>query len=97
MPVGETSGLDFRIGTGMRLPITVGRGPVPRHRSRAPTLAGDRPPRYGEKTPLPHRRAWALACHTRMRAGFPRQCSRNLTFAGDRPPRYGKKNAIPSP
>ena len=29
-------------------PLTVGRGPVPRHRPRTPTLAGDRPPRYGE-------------------------------------------------
>ena len=50
MPVGETSGLDFRIGTGMRLPITVGRGPVPRHASVYRKLAGDRPPPYGEKT-----------------------------------------------
>ena len=32
-----------------RHPVTVGRGPVPRHRSRNPTRAGDRPPRYGEK------------------------------------------------
>ena len=31
-------------------PFTVGRGPVPRHRSGTPTIAGDRPPRYGEKT-----------------------------------------------
>ena len=74
-----------------------------------PTIAGDRPPRYGiplrffaEHPPL-HRRAWALACHTRMRAGFPRHASicaengRGLAFgvrvgrviAGDRPPRYG--------
>ena len=32
-------------------PLTVGRGPVPRHRSctRNLTLARDRPPRYGEK------------------------------------------------
>ena len=28
--------------------VTVGRGPVPRHRPRHPTLAGDRPPRYGK-------------------------------------------------
>ena len=31
------------------------------------------------------RRAWALACPTRMRAGSPR----HATIAGDRPPRYG--------
>ena len=29
--------------------VTVGRGSVPRHCSRTPTLAGDRPPRYGKK------------------------------------------------
>ena len=39
-------------GTGPRAtiktpPLTVGRGPVPRHRSRNPTRAGDGPPRYG--------------------------------------------------
>ena len=34
-----------------------------------------------------YRRAWALACHPRIRAGFP--C--HATIAGDRPPRYGKK------
>ena len=28
---------------------TVGRGPVPRHRPRTPTIAGDRPPRYDKK------------------------------------------------
>ena len=27
----------------------VGRGPVPRHRPRNPTIAGDRPPRYEKK------------------------------------------------
>ena len=40
-----------------------------------------------------HRRAWALACHTRMRAGSPRHrsvvSSSVGTIAGDRPPRYG--------
>ena len=51
-------------------------------------LAGDRPPRYGEKRPL-HRRAWALACHTRRRAGFPRHAPVCRTIAGDRTPRYG--------
>ena len=48
-----------------------------------------------------HRRAWALACHTRIRAGFPR----HAPIAGDRPPRYGIQNrpchrrarACPSP
>ena len=33
-----------------RHPLTVGRGPVPRHRPCNPMLAGDRPPRGGEKT-----------------------------------------------
>ena len=37
--------------------ITVGRGPVPRHRSHTPTIAGDRPPRYGEKNASSSRRA----------------------------------------
>ena len=50
------------------------------NRSRIPTIAGDRPPRYGGETPFLYRRAWALACHTRMRAGFPRHRS------GTRPP-----------
>ena len=58
-------------------PFHVGRGPVPRHRSRHPTRAGDRPPRY-EKNANPHRRARALACHTRIRAGFPRHRSRAI-------------------
>ena len=52
-------------------------------------LAGDRPPRYDEKTAR-HCRARALGCHTRIRAGFPRHRPRNPTRAGDRPPRYGK-------
>ena len=34
---------------------------------------GGQAPALREKTPPHHRRAWALACHTRMRAGFPRQ------------------------
>ena len=38
--------------------------------------------------PSASRRAWALACHTRRRAGSPR----HATIAGDRPPRYGEKN-----
>ena len=33
---------------GGKPPFTVGRGPVPRHATCTPTLAGDRPPRYGE-------------------------------------------------
>ena len=57
--------------------------------SRRSTLAGDRPPRYDEKTAR-HRRARALGCHTRIRAGFPRHRPRTPTRAGDRPPRYGK-------
>ena len=40
-------------------PFTVGRGPVPRHRSctRNPTRAGACPPRYEKITPAFHRRA----------------------------------------
>ena len=86
--------------------LTGGRGPVPRQRPRTPTIAGDRPPRYVPGTPnsreigprptiknaIPHRRAWALACHTRRRAGSPRQRPRTPTRAGDRPPRYGPGN-----
>ena len=48
---------------------------------QAPALRVSRPSSF-------HRRAWALACHTRMRAGSPRQRPRNPTLAGDRPPRY---------
>ena len=47
-------------------PFPVGRGPVPRHASVYQTFAGDRPPRYGNRTvsrqqngPLPRR---ARAC-----------------------------------
>ena len=36
-----------------------------------------------------YRRARALGCHTRIRAGFPRHRRCTPTFAGDRPPRYG--------
>ena len=41
-----------------RPPLTVGRGPVPRHRActRHLTLAGACPPRYGEKNAFPSRR-----------------------------------------
>ena len=49
-------------------------------------------PRATVKNGPLHRRAWALACHTRMRAGFPRHAA----IAGDRPPRYDEKNAAPS-
>ena len=68
---------DMRVFHILMVSRTVGRGPVPRHRSRTPTIAGDRPPRYEKKT-VRHRRAWALACHTRMRAGSPRHrpCAR---------------------
>ncbi len=80
----------------------VGRGPVPRHAAfarevpRQTTIAGDRHPRYGARAPL-YRRAWALGCHTRMRAGSPRHATiarevpRQTTIAGDRPPRYGTR------
>ena len=43
-------------------------------------IAGDRPPRYGEKTPPLHV----------GRGPVPRQRPRTPTIAGDRPPRYGE-------
>ena len=46
-------------------PDTVGRGPVPRH---AP-IAGDRPPRYGEKNASLHRRARACPSPCNDRGG----------------------------
>ena len=71
-------------GLSRNHPWSLGCGHFPqRWRDRggqAPALRG--------KTVL-HRRAWALGCHTRIRAGFPRQRPRNPTLAGDRPPRYG--------
>ena len=73
------------------LPRAVGRGPVPRQA----TSRGTGPRATVTKTPPAHRRAWALACHTRMRAGFPRHASVYRSLAGDRPPRYGNKNAAP--
>ena len=46
-------------------------------------LAGDRPPRYDEKTPSPYRRA--------VGKPVPRQgaCTRHPTLAVACPPRYG--------
>ena len=84
-------------GTKKRHPFTVGRGPVPRHPSRThnPTLAGDRPPRYGKKTVFV----------TVGRGPVPRHASRTPTIARDRPSRSGERNgsyyrrarACPSP
>ena len=62
--------------------LTVGRGPVPRHRSRNPTLAGDRPPHY-DKITVHERsrgtgpRATNKKCLPRTvgRGPVPRQCS----------------------
>ena len=68
IPNGSRSG-DLDLQRGPR--FTVGRGPVPRHA----TIAGDRPPRYGEKNGPSYRRAWALGCHTRMASGFPSPCN----------------------
>ena len=85
---------------------------MPRSRGKRPwsagdfrvgrTIAGDRPPRYGEKKRAVSRRAWALACHTRTREFPSPGLNRNekrpwlacvfrvgRTIAGDRPPRYG--------
>ena len=39
--------------------LIVGRGPVPRQRSVSPTIAGDRPPRYGTQNGPSYRRARA--------------------------------------
>ena len=66
--------------------VTVGRGPVPRHRPRTPARAGDRPPHYGGKTPPLHRRAraWPSPCSDRAI-----QRSR-----GTGPRTTGKKTAI---
>ena len=62
-------------------------------------VAGTGPALREKTAPLP-RRARALGCHTRIRAG----CPRHAAIAGDRPPRYGKKRppsrrarACPSP
>ena len=88
-------------GTGPR--ATVGEA-APSRRARAcpspcpsgaRTLAGDRPPRYGEKNVPFHRRARACPspCHRsegkRPGSAFGFRAGRAL--AGDRPPRYGKK------
>ena len=98
-------------GTGTR--ATGGENPSPPRRARAcpspylglSEIAGDRPPHYGEKTPISHRRAWALACHTRLRAGFPRRVSVYRKSRGTGPRATGGENlslhrrarACPSP
>ena len=69
---------------GKKRHVTVGRGPVPRHRSRIPAIAGDRPPRYGR------RKAPFL---TVGRGPVPRHRPRIPTLAGACPPRYGENNA----
>ena len=61
-------------------PFTVGRGPVPRRAWVYRSLAGDRPPRYGEKQVYR-----SLAGDRPPRYGMP-----GRFFAGDRPPRYGE-------
>ena len=66
-PLGCADGIRGPPRYGKRnAPHTVGRGPVPRHASDTRTLAGDRPPRYGNRRvseskpiPLPRR---ARAC-----------------------------------
>ena len=74
--------------------LHVGRGPVPRRAAVYRTIAGDRPPRYGENDGFRYRRAWALGCHTRIRAGFPRRAAVYRKIAGDRPPRYGENDGF---
>ena len=59
--------------------------PSPNDRGgQAPALRVSRPPPF-------HRRARALGCHTRMRAGSPR----HAPIAGDRPPRYDEGSNYP--
>ena len=92
-------------GTGPRatvkknVPFTVGLGPSHATRAcervslampRAPQHSRGTGPRATIKNGPGYRGAWALACHTRMRAGSPRYASRIPTIAGDRPPRYMK-------
>ena len=77
-----------RYGLPGRRPVTVGLGPVPRHRPRAPTFAGDRPPRDGLQGRFPV---------TVGLGPVPRHRSRAPTFAGDRPPRDGLQGRLPCP
>ena len=72
------------------LPLTVGRGPVPRHRSRNPTLAGDRPPRYDKKCPLtvgrgpvPRHRACTRPCSSGSPDPDPFVIRRSQTTVGE--------------
>ena len=81
--------------------LFVGRGPVPRHATRIPTIAGDRPPRYGEKRmPLRSRGTGPRATGLRTvpctvgRGPVPRHAPRIPTIAGDRPPRYGTGGTV---
>ena len=55
--------------------VTVGRGPVPRHRSHTPTIAGDRPPRYGNRNGSFLRRARACPSPCSDRGGNPLGCA----------------------
>ena len=89
------------------VPLTVGRGPVPRHPSRTPTRAGDRPPRYGKKRrpfivgrgPVPRQRSCARAC----RAGLPDldpfviRRSQTTEERNVPPPPHRRARACPSP
>ena len=85
-------------------PLTVGRGPVPRLRSctRNSTIAGDRPPRYGEKTvcvtvgrgPVPRQRS-RYEKITSLRFVGPKTHIVMMDIAGDRPPRYGRRKSPP--
>ena len=63
------------------------------------TLAGDRPPRYGEKTPPLHVGRWENLSLASVRAiqrsrGTGPRATVEITLAGDRPPRYGEKWGI---
>ena len=70
LPVGETSGLDF----------PVARGPVPRARWIAQTMARDRPSPYGEGG-----RFFIV-----VRGPVPREFSVDRSMARDRPSPYGE-------
>ena len=72
-----------------RHPVTVGRGPVPRHRSRTPTRAGDRPPHYGEKW---ENLSLAIVCVIQRARGTGPRTTINIT-----PPCHRRARACPSP
>ena len=63
----------------------VGRGPVPRHAAVYRMIAGDRPPRYGNRT-VSEPKTGPLYVG---RGPVPRRASVYRPIAGDRPPRYG--------